>query len=337
MSCNNPCGAGPGNTAACESLPSQIQNFTDQFFGTVIKTEVNGVVSWSLPCSLDVGLPNNPRGTDEGLACYFLRLFQDGIVGLTGPQGDPGVAGANGNNAYAVTLHTFTQPTLAAPVVNVAGSFNPAILEGLYIFIDTSGWYHVDGTDGNGTLFLTLVRAETGASGTISAGKLIVPSGFPGASVTGPTGPQGSTGAQGTPGASFTATNAYYYATVGTDYAATTGYAAVDFVNSSPSQVLPATGTYLVIVNAQIQGEAGSGAATTGSFKLYNVSVAADVPGTERTLQGFLVGVAKQIVLTAVVTTDAPSQTVSFYAKCSVAGQVSVTALNTSMKYVRLS
>jgi hypothetical protein len=69
-------------------LPSQIQNFTQQFFGDVVKTEVDGQVIWSLPCDLDIGLPNNQRGAGEGLACYFLRLSEEGIIGLTGPQGE---------------------------------------------------------------------------------------------------------------------------------------------------------------------------------------------------------------------------------------------------------
>jgi len=86
IGCDNPCRRGPRNSARCESLPSQIENFTTQFFGTVVKTEINGVVTWSLPCQLDVGLPGNPRGVDEGLACYFLRLFSDGLGGL---KGDP--------------------------------------------------------------------------------------------------------------------------------------------------------------------------------------------------------------------------------------------------------
>jgi hypothetical protein len=111
----------------------------------------------------------------------------------------------------------------------------------------------------------------------------------------------------------------------------------VDFTNSAPSQVLPAAGDYLVIANVMLSGEAGSGAATTATLKLRNVSVSADIPGTERQLQSFLVGIPKQLVLTAIVTTDSPGQTVSLFGKCSVDNLVSVTALNTSMKYVRLS
>ena len=82
LQCDNPCAIVEHNTVQCESLPSRVENFTKNFFGDVVRTEVNGQVVWSLPCGLDVGLPANPRGLDEGLACYFLRLFNDGIVGL---------------------------------------------------------------------------------------------------------------------------------------------------------------------------------------------------------------------------------------------------------------
>ena len=145
--CNpcNPCNTSLTNTAACESLPSQISNFTAQFFGVVIKTEVDGEVVWTLPCSLDVGLPNNARQPDEGLACYFLRLFEEGIIGLTGPQGETGSAGTNGNNAYTVTLQGFTQPDAGNPNIQVLTAYNPAIMEGSYILIEDSGFYHRHG------------------------------------------------------------------------------------------------------------------------------------------------------------------------------------------------
>src|ERR1051326_215997 len=78
--CNNPCQVSGSNTPACESLPSALQNFIDNFFGEIIKTEVDGAVTWALPCNLGTGLPGNPRITGEGLACYFLRLFSDGIT-----------------------------------------------------------------------------------------------------------------------------------------------------------------------------------------------------------------------------------------------------------------
>lgn len=145
MSCNtNPCRTHQHNTAACESLPSQISNFTAQFFGEVVKTEIDGAVAWSLPCGLETGLPNNPRGSGEGLACYFLRLFEEGIIGLTGPAGIQGTPGCNGFNAYTVTLLSFQQPTLAFPGVQVLTAFNPGILEGSYVFIATSGLYLVN-------------------------------------------------------------------------------------------------------------------------------------------------------------------------------------------------
>src|ERR1035437_6888859 len=141
--CNNPCSHGPKNSARCESLPSQIENFSMQFFGTVVKTEINGVVGWSLPCQLDVGLPGNPRGTDEGLACFFLRLFRDGLGGLKGDPGVPGASGQNGSNAFTVVAQGFTQPTAQNPLVQFVIVPNPAILPGMNVFISGSGYYLV--------------------------------------------------------------------------------------------------------------------------------------------------------------------------------------------------
>ncbi len=209
-SCNNsgcsgsPCQADSTSTAACETIASQIENFTAAFFGSVVKTEVDGDVTWELPCDLGIGLPNNPRADGEGLACYFLRLFNEGILGLTGPAGATGSAGTNGNNAYTVTVLGFGQPSEGAPSVQVKTLYNPAILAGTYIFIQSSGWYVVNSIDStSGVLFLTLVRALSGAPATITAGKLVVLSGFPGASVTGPAGPTGATGPTGAAGTTF--------------------------------------------------------------------------------------------------------------------------------------
>lgn len=212
MACNtNPCKTTQQNTAACESLPSQISNFTAQFFGEIVKTEIDGVVSWSLPCGLDVGLPNNPRGFGEGLACYFLRLFEEGIIGLTGPQGERGLPGCNGLNAFTVTLQSFVQPA-EGESVQVLTAFNPSMIAGSYVFISTSGLYFVNNADVSGLLSLTLVVTPVSPIGTtINAGKLVVPSGPPGgpmgpqgiqgeAGSTGPTGPQGDTGPVGPTG-----------------------------------------------------------------------------------------------------------------------------------------
>lgn len=335
--CGNPCGHSPSNTPTCESLPSQIENFTLQFFGTVVKTEVDGRVVWSLPCSLDVGLPNNPRGVDEGLACYFLRLFHDGIVGLTGPQGIAGTNGANGHNAYTVTLHSFNQPTGASPVVQVVTQFNPAILPGTYINIASSGWYFVNETDGDGVLLLTLVRASGTAPSFIPAGKLVVPSGFPGASIVGPVGPPGTKGDQGVPGPSFTATNGFYYATVGTDYDLPLVSAAVDFTNSAPNVLLPTAGLYLITAIAGIKGEAAVANADIATLKLRDTGLGADIPGSEHSLSHLAVDEQKQIVITARVQTDAANRTIALFGSCSTASHISVVALRTTVTYVKIA
>lgn len=334
--CGNPCAVTEDNSAVCESLPSQIENFTKQFFGEVVKTEVDGQVGWTLPCNLDVGLENNPRAEDEGLACYFLRLFQDGIIGLTGPQGETGADGTNGRNAYTVTTATFTQPTLGSPNVTVQTLYNPAILEDSYVFIATSGWYLVNAVDTSGTLFLTLVKEVTGASGSITAGKLVVPSGFPGVSVTGPTGPQGPQGATGPAGASLTEDNAFFFTPVGVDFNLPLSYAAVDFTNALPQVLLPTAGLYKVTAVIGLVGLASVAITDTVSLKLRNTSNASDVAASEVEINDFAVDSVKQLVIDVFVTTDAASQTVALFGKCATANRVAARALKTTITAIRI-
>lgn len=336
MSCN-PCNTTLTNTAACESLPSQIQNFTEQFFGVVIKSEVDGAVIWTLPCNLDVGLPNNARGADEGLACYFLRLFEDGIVGLTGPQGEPGTAGAAGRNAYTVTLQSFTQPDSGSPNISVLTAYNPAIMVGSYILIEGSGFYLVTATDPSGAIFATLFQALPVTPATINAGKLVVLSGVPGASVTGATGPTGPVGPAGSNATSFSTDNGIYYAPIGTDYPLGIAYAAVDFINSSPAVVLPAAGTYRVSVVADLVGTAGVLTSDNAFLKLRNTTLAADVDGTEHSINNFVDTARSQISIVSRVVTTAANQSIALFGKADTATRISVVALRTTVVYDRLA
>ena len=337
MSCHNPCAHGPENTPQCESLPSQIQNFTTQFFGVVVKTEVNGQVVWSLPCGLDVGLPNNPRSVDEGLACYFLRLFSDGIIGLTGPQGIPGTSGTNGSNAFTIVLKGFTQPSIAAPVVQVVTQFNPGIYPGIFVNIQGSGWYLVNETDGNGVLLLTLTRAADNASSNIPAGRLVVPSGYPGASIQGPQGVQGPKGDKGDTGGTVSNTNGIYFASIGTDFPLPVTYSQATFVNSAPLLTLPDTGIYIITATVGVIGNSGIVPGDSASVKLFNTSVAADIDGSVQEISNMIDGELSQVVINTRVQTDTPNQTVAVFGKCSTANKVSLRALHTSLTYVRVS
>lgn len=336
MSCN-PCNTGLTNTAACESLPSQIQNFADAFFGTIVKTEVNGEVIWNLPCNLGTGLPNNQRGEGEGLACYFLRLFMDGIVGLTGPQGEDGVAGADGRNAYTVTLQGFVQPSAAAPNIQVLTPYNPAIVEGLYVFIATSGWYQVTTATTEGVLFLTLHTALPGAPAFINAGKLVIPSGVPGASVQGQQGQQGIQGNPGSNATSFSVNEGVYFAPIGTDYQLGITYAAVDFVNSSPQVLLTNAGRYRVSVVADLVGLAGVLTSDKAFLKLHNTSSSTDVAGSEHQLSNFVDTARSQITIIARVETTGANQTIALFGKADTAARIAVVALNTTVVYDQLS
>lgn len=339
MSCNNcnPCGHSVTNTAACESLPSQIQNFSDQFFGTIVKTEVDGEVVWNLPCNLGVGLPNNQRGSGEGLACYFLRLFMDGIIGLTGPPGLTGEPGEDGNNAYTVTLQAFVQPTLGNPNIQVLTAFNPAIIEGLYVFIQTSGWYQVSTATDTGVLFLTLHTPLPGAPAVINAGKLVIPSGVPGASITGNPGPPGPPGPPGSNATSFSVNEGVYFAPIGTDYQLGIAYAAVDFVNSSPQVLLTNAGRYRVSVVADLVGLAGVLTSDKAFLKLRNTSSSADVDGSEHQLSNFVDTARSQITIIARVETTGANQTIALFGKADTAARIAVVALNTTVVYDQLS
>lgn len=337
MSCN-PCrNTSLTNTAACESLPSQIENFTKQFFGVVVKSEIDGQVVWTLPCDLGVGLQNNPRGADEGLACYYLRLFSEGIIGLTGPQGNDGTPGVAGRNAYTVTLQAFTQPDAGSPNVQFLTSYNPAILEGSYILVEDSGFYIVTATDPSGAIFATLFQALPGAPATINAGKLVVLSGVPGASVTGATGPAGPAGPAGSNATSFSVDNGEYFAPIGTNHNLPLVYAAVDFVNSSPVVTLPATGTYRVTATADLVGLPTVLTTDRAFLKLRNTSLAADISGSEHAVSNFVDTARSSLTLIARVITTAPNQMVALYGKADTADKIAVVALNTNMTFERLA
>lgn len=341
-----PCGT---ETPECESLSSQITNFTKQFFGAVIKTELNGVISWTLPCNLDVGLENNPRFDDEGLACYFLRLFQEGIIGLTGPEGETGPAGTNGRNAYTVTLASFLQPSLANPNVQVLTSYNPAILEGMDVIIATSGRYVVTTNDTSGLLFLTFVGEIPGspAAGTpITAGKLVVPSGAPGQSIVGPQGaqggpgpqgPQGIQGPQGDPGVTTTTNNEFYFDAAGTNYTLTAAFADVDFTSSMPTQVLTEDGSYLITVVADVIGLGGVATSDQAALRLFNNTTVLAVPGSEHRISGLTSGERRQIVINVITQTFSPNEEIALQGECTNAGVVSVLALRTTVSYVQIS
>lgn len=343
MSCNsntsnclNPCEVTQLNTPTCESVPSQIENFTKQFFGSVTKTEVDGQVVWVLPCDLDVGLPNNARMADEGLACYFLRLFNEGIVGLTGPEGQPGAPGEDGAEPFTVTLLSFLQPSLAAPQVTVKTYFNPLFAEGINVFIEGSGWYNLDTLDNSGFLYLTLTKALSGAPVTITAGKKVIPAGYPGQSGVGTVGPQGPVGATGATGPTPTTTNGFYFATLGTDDVLANVPTAVTFVNSSPQVLLPAVGTYLLTAVVDVKGLAGIALNDFVTASLFNTTIAGSVEGSAHKVSNLVTDQRTQIVINAIYSTAGANQTVALYADCTTAAAASVVALNTTLSYVRV-
>jgi len=67
----------PYPSVSHESVPSLIDNLVTALYGAFTKSVVNRRVIWNIPCD-----PNNtatifnvPRGNNEGLLCYFIRIF----------------------------------------------------------------------------------------------------------------------------------------------------------------------------------------------------------------------------------------------------------------------
>jgi hypothetical protein len=350
--CCGPCSTCPPNQADCETLPSALDNFVRSFFGVLTKTEINGIVTWNLPCNLDIGLPNNPRAVDEGLACYFLRLFEEGITGLTGPQGDTGADGTDGKNAYAIMTSAFATPSEAFPNVQFTIIPTPTVSVGQTIFINGIGWFEVTGVFNNATVFATLIRLIPLPAGSALPGTLVNITGPRGLSITGATGaqgPQGNVGPQGVPGptgatgatgatgpAGAIATNSNSEVVGGTtDYNLTNVYGRVDFGTVDAEVVLPTAGIYFIITYIGID-TAGAGAADIYRFKLFNGTGAVDVPNSQVQLR-LDDGRKLQVVLTSLFTVVTVPTTVQIYAVNDTAARGTIPFTDTKISYIKVS
>lgn len=367
MSCNNcqnnggngnchckrtPCNECPTNSADCETLPSALQNFIDTFYGSVEKTEVNGVVTWTLPCNLDIGLPANPRLDNEGLACYFLRLFNDGINGLIGPQGDTGAPGVNGRNAWTVITSAFVTPSLAAPSVQFTVIPSPVLSVGQTIFIPGAGWFTITNIFQNDSVFADLVEQVPAPVAVVQPGTLALPVGPRGRTVTGPQGIQGLPGENGAPGvkgdtgdpgatgpvgpAGATATNDNATDTGGTtDYTMTNTYAKVEFGTDDMEVTLPTAGTYLIF--ATICGINDSGGTRQWSFKFFDATTPGDVPNSETFKLMTDNPVENGNFIQAIYTTTADNILVQLYAVTGTATATQTLLFSgTRLSYIRL-
>lgn len=336
--CTTPCAATNQNTAACETLPSALDNFTRHFFGSVIKTEVNGLVTWSLPCGLDVGLPNNPRSADEGLACYFLRLFEEGITGATGPQGPSGAAGADGRHAFTVTLESFTHPAVGGSIT-VKTYANPAFAVGQTVFVASSGWYDLAGLSGDGVMVLTLLSPVAGASGLIAAGRVVTITGPRGiVGLTGATGPAGPQGEKGDPGDEYTPTNGFVGCS-GAVHSIQLALTQVNFGGTEPQVTLPTPGVYAIDVQVGVLMDA-TAAAAPGEIillRLWNATSAFYENALDVQTRCFLPSQQGQIHMMGTVSTTLANETLQLYASMSVADKAVIIPAQTRLRYIRLS
>jgi hypothetical protein len=252
-----------------EPLQSQINNFVSVLYGSVTKIEdpATDSVRWILPCGLGVGLPSNPRGLDEGIACYFLRLMAQVAVENQGPPGLAGLNGSKGSSGFTFTFVAFNTPPVGSSV-SIQTAFTPAICPGGNIFVQSSGWYSVISADGLGGIQAVLVKALPGA-GVVAPGSAVTPvgvekmagppgkngiAGLPGIpGIAGPVGTQGPQGPQGRTG-NLTSLNGIYLGAGGLDFAATqTAFTPVNFgiVSGEASIQLPQQGKYLILCQTE--------------------------------------------------------------------------------------
>lgn len=337
--CENPCAVTVTNTANCESLPSLMQNFVAAFFGDVVKTEVDGQVTWALPCDLTTGLPENPRAEGEGLACYFKRLFLAGITGLKGDKGDSGDDGAAGQHAFAITLGSFTQPSPGAPNWSVRMSNNPAVAVGATVFIEDSGYHTVTALSGDGTVFLTLVGLISDAPASVPLGKFVVPTGPRGlVGVTGGKGDKGDKGDTGPAGTAWTETNEFTTCG-GSGYSLQATYARVLFGGTEPELTLPDAGTYFVfgLVGVTMAADAATNPPEEIKLKLYDAWEGVDVAGSEQLVQAFRSNQRGQIHIACKTVTHHDGHTLQLYGKISVADKGTVDPERTSLWYIRVA
>lgn len=307
-----------------------------------------------MPCSLDVGLVNNPRGSTEGLACYFLRLFEDGLVGLTGPKGNTGTAGAAGKNAYTVSTSAFLTPNPASPNVQFTVIPSSVLSAGQTIFIARAGWFLITDIFQNQTVFATLLELIPSPDTLIPPGTVILPSGYkgekgdPGDSITGPPGANGSTGATGATGspgptgpvgpAGSTATNSNAVVTGGTtDYSLTAAYAKVDFGTNDMEVIVATPGTYLFVVSILAINDT-TGANRPWDLKLFNANTATDIPNSETTIRVTESPLSQTFVLSTLVTTTVANHTIQLYARSNSAAATQTIFFSQSrMIWVRLA
>ena len=100
-----------------------------------------------------------------------------GEAGVQGPQGLAGINGTNGTNginAYTTTTASYTQPSVNSSVSITVGETG-WIAIGQYIYVQGAGYYLVTGTSSSTSVTATLKISE--ASGTITSGKKVTPSG----------------------------------------------------------------------------------------------------------------------------------------------------------------
>lgn len=115
--------------ATNEPLSSALNNFITTFYGTVTRTCVNNVVTWTLPCDLEAGSAAFPRNSGESVACYFMRFLDTFNANL---------AFAIGNKGYRTTPLTNVDVVLFRSVDVVNQDFTGTLTGPVNIYLSSN-------------------------------------------------------------------------------------------------------------------------------------------------------------------------------------------------------
>jgi hypothetical protein len=169
------------------SLNSDLRRFELTAFGYALTKYIDdeGNVQWLLPCGLTDGWSEHPRLPDEGLFCYFKRLFEEGLLvpgeGSTGPQGPAStVPGFNGWTAIEIE---FTPPSGSESFIFTVTDAIDDVAPNRILFVEGLGWIQVSGVTGVDIVAAVVIQYIDSPLTTIPVGSLVVP--------VGPAGPPG--------------------------------------------------------------------------------------------------------------------------------------------------
>lgn len=166
--CNESCNPCTQVNTTQESVASWLSNLTTSIFGTITKTIVNGIATWSAPCDLDdTGLACWPKLASEGWVCYILRLI--GLLGIF-----PGGTWSDLTTYCKNTFVTYSGIAYVSLSAVPAGSGTPASRPDLWLPVVGPGPQGPPGPSGAGSAVNFAYRVLTVSDTLVDADAVVI-------------------------------------------------------------------------------------------------------------------------------------------------------------------